>query len=147
LVLGAALLGVCAYNVYQLLSLKRMPMAVGRVVHSDAIQTQIGPEDYLYKLDIQVEFEVDGKRFTATSIGPDSAVSTSDRGWVDKILTRLQPPVEVPVRYRQDDPAKAIIDAGQQPGFWVLGIWGACALFAGGWMRLKPAESGKPGTT
>ena len=137
LVLGAALIGLWGYNFYQLLSFKRLPVAIGRVVHSDATQTQIGPEDYLYKLDIAVEFEVGGKRYTATSIGPDSAVSTGDRGWVDKILTRLQPPVAVPVRYRAGNPAEAIIDAGQQPGFWVLGIWGVCAVFAAVWMRAQ----------
>jgi hypothetical protein len=137
ILLGAALLGLCGYNFYQLLSFRRLPVATGRVVYSDVTQTQVGPDDYLYKLDIRVEFEAQGKRYTATSIGPDSAVTTGDRGWADKVINRLQPPKEVPVRYRENNPAAAIIDAGQQPGFWVLGIWGACAVFAGAWFRHK----------
>lgn len=136
-VAGTTLLGLCGYNLYQLQQLKRLPVAMGRVVYSDVTQTQVGPDDYQYKLDIKVEFQADGKRYTATSIGPDSAVSTGDRGWADKVINRLQPPAEVPVRYRANNPADAIIDAGQQPGFWVLGIWGACAIFAAAWMRTQ----------
>jgi hypothetical protein len=136
---------LAGYDVARAVRMGRWPAVPGRVVYSDLKTVEQG-ERYRYSPEIEVEYTVEGRRLTTRTIRADSGMTTSDRLWAENLLNRYPKGQPVEVHYSAADPREARVETSPQPAIWVVGVWGACALFAGvALWRLRPRVNAAAG--
>ena len=132
IVFGLACLALAVPDLARSWSMSSWQVAPGKVVASETRQEKAGKR-FRYFTDIAVEFSVDGTKHVTRKIRADSALSSSDRSWADRIVGRYDPRVPVAVRYPAGNPDEARVEIDPLLGTWMLLVWGLVALFCGFW--------------
>ena len=132
IVFGLGCLALAVPDLARSWSMSSWRVAPGKVVASETRQAKTGKR-FRYSTDIAVEFSVDGTKYVTRKIRADSALSSSDRSWADRIVGSYDPRVPVAVRYPAGNPAEARVEIDPLLGTWLLLVWGMVALFCASW--------------
>lgn len=122
------------------------PTAQGRVTYSEVRMVPAG-QKFRYFTDVEIAYAVDGIAYTTRSVRADSAMSSFDRAWADRIVNRYPRRTQVEVHYRRENPSDARVEIWPQPAIWVLLVWGGSALFAAIWIWKRVTRSAGPSET
>lgn len=92
---------------------------------------------YRYFTDVEIEYQVAGTAHTTHSVRADSAMSSGDRDWAERVAGEYPKGRRVEVRFRPEHPRDARVEIWPQPAIWMLAVWGGCALFGALWLARR----------